>query len=102
MTAVAGLIRSGFPALPLGNASRLMPASFEVEQPWFADAACRTVDPAIFFPDRGGPVSAAKAFCSRCDVRDQCLAYALNDQHIAGVWGGTSERDRAKMRRLAL
>ncbi len=81
---------------------QLMPASDEVEQSWIKDAACRAMDPIIFFPDRGGPVGAAKAVCSRCEVRDQCLSYALDDQHIAGVWGGTSERDRARLRRHAV
>ena len=47
--------------------------------------------------DRHG-IAAAKAICHRCPVAAECLAEALADPSIVGVWGGTSEAERAKLR----
>ena len=41
----------------------------------------------------------AKAVCLRCEVRTQCLAWALDTAQDAGVWGGTSEEERRIIRR---
>lgn len=60
-------------------------------------ALCTQVDPEIFFPDKGGPTSAAKAVCARCDVRTKCLTWAVDNGERYGVWGGVSERDRRKL-----
>ena len=43
-------------------------------------------------------IAAAKAICRRCPVAAECLAEALADPSIVGVWGGTSEAERAKLR----
>lgn len=69
---------------------------------WRHRAACRTEDPELFFPiGTTGPaldqVEQAKAVCRRCPVVDACLAWAL-DNHVEGVWGGTTNEERAKMR----
>jgi WhiB family redox-sensing transcriptional regulator len=66
---------------------------------WQSDAACSDVDPEIFFPERGGSSKAARAVCSQCQVRGQCLEYALNNKEQFGIWGGTSERERRRLRR---
>lgn len=68
---------------------------------WQAKAACLEVEPEIFFPERGGSSKAARSVCSRCEVRVQCLRYALRNREQFGIWGGTSERERRKLRRLA-
>lgn len=47
--------------------------------------------------DRHG-IAAAKAICRRCPVAAECLAEAMADPSIVGVWGGTSEVERAKLR----
>lgn len=41
-----------------------------------------------------------KAVCAECPVREQCLEYALDlpERETMGVWGGTSERERRKIR----
>lgn len=65
-------------------------------------AACRDVDPELFFPVGNiGPakrqVAAAKAVCHRCPVTEDCLAWALRARLEEGVWGG---RDMAERRVL--
>ncbi|WP_436793325.1 WhiB family transcriptional regulator [Actinospongicola halichondriae] len=68
--------------------------------PAFMDlGSCRGVDPDIFFPDRGDSLAPAKAVCAECIVRDECLEYALANGERFGVWGGTSERERRRIRR---
>jgi WhiB family redox-sensing transcriptional regulator len=68
---------------------------------WQKKARCLEVDPEIFFPERGGSSKAARAVCSLCEVRIQCLRYALVNREQFGIWGGTSERERRKLKRLA-
>jgi hypothetical protein len=57
---------------------------------------CAQTDPEAFFPDNGGPTKAAKRICQGCEVRVQCLAYALKHRERYGVWGGLSERERRR------
>lgn len=66
---------------------------------WQSDARCNDADPEIFFPERGGSSKAARAVCSQCDVRAECLEYALNNKEQFGIWGGTSERERRRLRK---
>ena len=66
---------------------------------WQTKARCTEVDPEIFFPERGGSSKAARAVCSQCEVRLQCLEYALNNKEQFGIWGGTSERERRRLRK---
>jgi len=49
---------------------------------------------------KGTDVIAAKTICRRCDVRETCLAYALK-HHESGIWGGTTDRDRQRMRKAS-
>lgn len=65
---------------------------------WYDDAACLDVDPDVFFPAKGSDGAAAKRICWRCPVRQQCLAMALPDPSLIGIFGGTTERERQKMR----
>ena len=66
---------------------------------WQTHARCTEVDPEIFFPERGGSSKAARAVCADCSVRAQCLEYALNNKEQFGIWGGTSERERRRLRK---
>jgi WhiB family redox-sensing transcriptional regulator len=66
---------------------------------FMALGACRGVDPDLFFPDRGESLEPAKRICSECVVRDECLEHALASGERFGVWGGTSERERRRLRR---
>lgn len=66
---------------------------------WVADALCAQTDPELFFPEKGEPARPAKKVCASCDVRAQCLAWALETQQRHGIWGGLSERERRPLRR---
>lgn len=71
----------------------------DVRSDWWSLAACQSADPEIFFPisSRGSglhQVAQAKAVCERCQVRPECLSYAMASHQAHGVWGGTSEEER--------
>ena len=66
--------------------------------PYLDDAACTGLDPEIFYAESGSAIVRAKAFCQQCDVRDRCLQWALKREEF-GVWGGTTARERASIRR---
>jgi WhiB family redox-sensing transcriptional regulator len=67
---------------------------------WQTHARCAEVDPEIFFPERGGSSKAARAVCCDCQVKLECLEYALNNKEQFGIWGGTSERERRRLRKV--
>jgi WhiB family redox-sensing transcriptional regulator len=75
-------------------------AEYIADRPaWMADAACREHPDAPYFPNRGQAPTRAVAVCSTCLVRAECLAYALADPDLSGVWGGTTEGARRALRR---
>ncbi|MEO8107691.1 MAG: WhiB family transcriptional regulator, partial [Actinomycetes bacterium] len=65
---------------------------------WSARAACRTTDPDALFV-QGAAQNRAKALCSGCVVRTECLADALDNVVEFGVWGGMTERERRALLR---
>lgn len=67
---------------------------------WMSRGACRGVTRDIFFPDSDQLVSStAKRLCGRCDVRDECLQYALDQRIEFGIWGGLTEEQRRSIDR---
>ena len=66
------------------------------ERDWRHLAACKGMDPNVFFPTRGGmdTLGAAKAVCAACPVSTQCFQEGCTE--YAGVWGGTSSTQRRK------
>src|SRR5512139_1966556 len=66
---------------------------------WQERALCSQTDPEAFFPEKGGSTREAKRICSRCEVRGDCLEYALGHDERFGIWGGLSERERRKLKR---
>jgi WhiB family redox-sensing transcriptional regulator len=70
----------------------------EEEPNWFERARCAETDPEAFFPEKGGSTRDAKRVCLGCDVRGECLNYALDNDERFGVWGGLSEHERRKLR----
>jgi WhiB family redox-sensing transcriptional regulator len=65
---------------------------------WKLRGTCKTVDPELFFPEKGGSVTEAKRICTGCPVRAECLDFALRNNERFGVWGGLSERERLRLR----
>jgi WhiB family redox-sensing transcriptional regulator len=68
---------------------------------WQTDSLCAQTDPEAFFPEKGGSTRDAKKICTSCEVRAQCLDYALQNDERFGIWGGLSERERRKLRKRA-
>jgi WhiB family redox-sensing transcriptional regulator len=69
---------------------------------WQSDSLCAQTDPEAFFPEKGGSTRDAKRICSSCEVRSQCLDYALQNDERFGIWGGLSERERRKLKKRAV
>lgn len=68
---------------------------------WMTWAGCRDTDPEVFFPVEGGSAEPAKRICStRCPVESECLDWALAHGEDDGVWGGMSERERGRLKKL--
>ena len=75
-------------------------AALQVEDLSWQDLAnCRGADADLFFPERGASTRAAKTICRECQVRVECLEFAIVSSEKFGIWGGLSERERRKIRR---
>jgi WhiB family redox-sensing transcriptional regulator len=68
------------------------------EYAWQGKAACKGTDTELFYPEVGASIAPAKAVCASCLVRNMCLDFALSHNEKFGVWGGTSERQRRRLR----
>jgi WhiB family transcriptional regulator, redox-sensing transcriptional regulator len=71
---------------------------------WRTEAACRDAEPDLFFPigTTGialDQIETAKRLCSACDAKNSCLEFALATNQESGVWGGTTEDERRKLRK---
>lgn len=80
------------------------PRSWDASIEWRREAACKDLDPNLFFPiGVTGPavdqIAAAKSICSQCPVRGECLDFAITTNQEFGVWGGTTEDERRVLRR---
>jgi WhiB family redox-sensing transcriptional regulator len=69
---------------------------------WQERGLCAQTDPEAFFPEKGGSTREAKKVCLTCDVRQECLEYALEHDERFGIWGGLSERERRKLKKRAV
>lgn len=64
---------------------------------------CTTTDPEIFFPEKGMngssryAVEAAKKMCNACPYKSACIEWAVDHDEI-GIWGGTTPKDRRKLK----
>jgi WhiB family transcriptional regulator, redox-sensing transcriptional regulator len=74
---------------------------------WRLAAACRDLDPDVFFPiGTAGPaaviqVAEAKRICLGCPVRTPCLDWALRHHQDHGIWGGLTAAERQALRSAA-
>jgi WhiB family redox-sensing transcriptional regulator len=75
------------------------PEAESEENQWQDRALCAQTDPEAFFPEKGGSTREAKRICLGCEVKDQCLDYALAHDERFGIWGGLSERERRRLKR---
>jgi WhiB family redox-sensing transcriptional regulator len=71
------------------------------ELSWQERALCAQTDPEAFFPEKGGSTREAKKVCVSCEVRAECLEYALAHDERFGIWGGLSERERRRLKKQA-
>ncbi|GAA2984371.1 WhiB family redox-sensing transcriptional regulator [Microbacterium terrae] len=105
----AAQFRSGVPGdwfvdpvnLGVPGVRRATPTEEDNPLGWQTDALCAQTDPEAFFPEKGGSTRDAKRICTSCDVRGECLEYALQNDERFGIWGGLSERERRKLKRRA-
>ncbi len=77
----------------------------KVSTKWMKYAACRDMDPDLFFSDGEGhkgvsnaKTKAAREVCMGCSVRVSCLNYALEMNEYTGMWGGLTPRERRKVK----
>jgi WhiB family redox-sensing transcriptional regulator len=71
---------------------------------WHRSGACATADPDLFYPIAtpiiaAGQTSEARRICAVCQVRRQCLDYAMETREAHGIWGGTTPEERSRARR---
>ena len=64
---------------------------------WVDRAACRGLDPAIFYPPTDEEADDARAVCAQCPVAEDCLEHAIEHREKSGVWGGATERERLRI-----
>jgi WhiB family redox-sensing transcriptional regulator len=77
----------------------------------FGNPPCSETAPDAFFPEdldpdsRGAHKAAyrmerqARAICNACPYKQRCLDYALTHRGISGIWGGTTDIERGRLRR---
>lgn len=70
-----------------------------LDHAWQDRARCLGVEPELFYPQKGDSLEPAKRICASCPVQRDCLQYALEHNERYGIWGGTSERERRRLRR---
>lgn len=105
MPAVHRRARRGFygtrvPVTPASGLVAITPRSTD----WHDDAACREVGVEMFFDvvPHSRQAAQAKAICTSCPVRAQCLEWALSFDYIDdeyGIFGGTGPGERRLLRR---
>lgn len=68
---------------------------------WWELGACVGMDPELFHPHDGenAKAEAARAVCAGCPVRNECLDDAVTANVQYGVWGGTTPRERRRLRK---
>jgi len=74
---------------------------------WRDQAGCRFERLEMFFPAGTTGIAieeigAAKSICQSCLVQDRCLRFAFETNQEDGIWGGTTEAERRKLRRAWL
>lgn len=64
---------------------------------WTERAACKGQPQFIFFPEAGPKAGdLARLICDKCEVRSECLDFAIRTRQEFGVWGGMNARERQR------
>lgn len=78
------------------------------DRPWLSMAKCKTeniVDRDRFFELKGGVLAMqAIKICRKCEVKQECLDFALKQPSCAdqyGIMGGTTQAERRAMRQAS-
>ena len=73
---------------------------------WMDQGLCKEVGSDYFFyedmergPEKERRIEQALAICSDCPVKKTCLKFALDTDQMYGIWGGTTQEQRAKMKK---
>jgi WhiB family redox-sensing transcriptional regulator len=77
---------------------------------WTLAALCQQVGTDIFFGDKGASANVPKRLCMSCEVRAQCLEFAMtcevadSDEGVVwplrfGIYGGLTALERSKLAR---
>ena len=75
------------------------------DRSWQAKGLCRGNHASLFFPpstterkeDRDRREHKAKAVCTVCMVKAECLEFALEIREPYGIWGGLTETERRQV-----
>lgn len=76
-----------------------------VDRSWQMKGLCRGNHSYLFFPpstverkdDRERREIKAKAICSVCPVKEDCLEFAVEIKEPYGIWGGLTETERRQV-----
>ncbi|PMD06669.1 WhiB family transcriptional regulator [Brevibacterium paucivorans] len=90
---------SGSPSVASVSPLQLLLGEADDDVAWQDQALCAQTDPEAFFPEKGGSTREAKRVCASCEVRSECLEYALANDERFGIWGGLSERERRRLKK---
>ena len=66
---------------------------------WRDAAACRGMNPNIFYPEARSDEDAAKRICRECVVQNECITSALINGEKDGIWGGSTPKERTAIMR---
>jgi WhiB family redox-sensing transcriptional regulator len=91
----------------LGGRGRGRPNGLVDSSRWQRRAACRESPLALFFPPGNSRLTRfdeerAKAVCSSCPVRNQCLSFAMEHEEPFGVWGGLNAEERRALKSASM
>lgn len=76
------------------------PARNRRDTAWKDRAACQGMAAEYFFPPPKIRISPQiRRICGDCQVRLECLAYALHYSEDDGIWGGLTEAERRSLKR---
>jgi WhiB family transcriptional regulator, redox-sensing transcriptional regulator len=70
-----------------------------MQSEWLREAACRGQGPNAFVRGPRSDYGPMRKLCESCPVRWECLEFALADESLTGLWGGTTDTERRLIRR---